>query len=86
MVNGLYSIFDRVAEESGPLFEAKSDSVAIRKVTGLFIDRPVQDIRDYLLLKHGEFDTDKGIITSFGDALTVDFLVQYNQLKSEVDN
>lgn len=26
----LYSIFDRIAEEFGPVFEAKNDSVAIR--------------------------------------------------------
>lgn len=86
MIQGLYSVYDRIAEESGPIFDAKSDSVAIRKVSGLFIDRPVMDVRDYMLLKHGEFDTEKGVITSFGDPLTVDFLVSYNQLKEEVSN
>lgn len=27
---GLYVVFDRLAEESGPIFEAKTDGVALR--------------------------------------------------------
>lgn len=61
MVNRLYVIFDKVAEESGPIFEAKNDAVAIRNYQNLvFKDNVKHD--DYKLLFVGVMDHDNSQI------------------------
>lgn len=35
--HGLYVIYDRIAQESGPVFSAKNDGVAIRSAVNLLI-------------------------------------------------
>lgn len=49
----LYVMFDRLAEESGPIFEAKNDAVARRSAKFLLKDA---DLADYQLLRVGTFD------------------------------
>lgn len=44
----IYAIYDRVAQESGPLFEAKNDLVAIR-MTKEFFDKSPEDYDLYCL-------------------------------------
>lgn len=58
----LYAIYDRAAEESGPLFEAKNDSVAIRSYTQL-LDRVAPHDRDaYRLYCVGTYDRDTMLV------------------------
>lgn len=58
----LYAIYDRAAEESGPLFEAKNDSVAIRSYNQL-LDRVVPHDRDaYKLYCVGTYDRDTMLV------------------------
>ena len=36
----LYVIYDRVAQESGPVFEAKNDGIAVRQMRNLLSENP----------------------------------------------
>ena len=64
----LYTLYDKVAEEAGPLFQAKNDQVAARQ--SLSILAQVSDSNDFDLLKVGEFST-SGQIEVFGHAPVV---------------
>ena len=64
----LYTLYDKVAEEAGPLFQAKNDQVAARR--SLSILAQVSDPNAFDLLKVGEFST-SGQIEVFGHAPVV---------------
>lgn len=51
----MYVVYDRVAEESGPVFEAKNDGVAVRKYRDL-MDKSAVSVVDYRLLLVGVID------------------------------
>lgn len=51
----LYTIYDRLAEEAGPIFHAKNDAVALRAAKNLLKD--VANAADYVLHHIGFFDT-----------------------------
>lgn len=55
----LYSIYDKDAQEYGPLFNAKNDVVASRYVEEMIKD--VKHVDSYALYCMGEFDTEYGI-------------------------
>lgn len=40
MINNLYVVYDKVAEESGPIFEAKNDGVAQRASNTMLENTP----------------------------------------------
>lgn len=61
-MDGLYTIYDKVAEECGPLFQSKSDAVASRAYRTSLAN--VHDTDDYKLLRVGYIDKETGIITS----------------------
>ena len=63
MVYNIYSIYDSVAEEYGPIFNAKSDAVAKRAVTGILNSGEIRS-NDYDLYCLGSYDTDTGEINS----------------------
>lgn len=52
---GLYVIYDKAAQQPGPIFSAITDAVAIRQYRRLVVDQHV-DIADYELLCVGYFD------------------------------
>lgn len=56
----LYSIYDKDAQEFGPLFNAKNVLIASRYVEQMMKD--VVDVDPYVIYKMGEYDTEKGII------------------------
>ena len=60
MKYGLYTIYDKVAEETGPLFEAKSDAVASRSARNLLAE--VQAVDGFKLLRVGFTDKSTGVI------------------------
>lgn len=60
MKYGLYTIYDKVAQETGPLFEAKSDAVASRSARNLLSDVASPD--DFKLLRVGYSDKNTGVI------------------------
>lgn len=64
MKRNLYVIYDRVAEESGPIFEAINDGIANRRYQALMAEQTHEwfDPLDYLLLHLGEVDKTTNII------------------------
>ena len=61
MQYGLYTIYDKVAQETSALFEAKSDAVASRIVRNLLSEVPSVD--DFKLLRVGYSDKTTGKLT-----------------------
>jgi len=62
MITYLYTVHDKVAMQSGPVFEAVNDGVAVRQFRTLM--RDVHDERDYALLRVGMMDHETNIIVS----------------------
>ncbi len=54
----IYTIFDKVQEECGPVFQAKSDVVAYRAFKRIISDTPSVHFDDYDLYCLGLFDTE----------------------------
>ena len=55
----LYVVYDRVAEESGPVFEAKNNGVAWRKYARMLnSEKDLVKYSDYMLLCVGKVDHD----------------------------
>jgi len=52
----LYTIFDRLAEEAGPVFQAKTDAVAVRNFRAITKEVSPEEVRLYCV---GEFDNEK---------------------------
>jgi len=77
MITNLYAIRDRAAEETGPLFHAKNDAVAVRQFQQLTKDSPY--VADMKLLFFGTFNHD----TSDLDVLTQPYVVEVT-LNTEV--
>ena len=62
MIYNLYSIYDKDAEEYGPLFNAKNALIASRYVEEMI--KEVKNVDPYSLSCMGEYDTEKGIINT----------------------
>lgn len=65
----LYTIYDNVALEAGPLFPAKNDGVAWRQFQQLLAE--TYNKEDYSLLYCGDFDTDSAVIAPCDPAKTI---------------
>lgn len=63
MVTRLYVIFDSVAEESGPIFQAKNDAVALRQFGNLQKKEGFSD--EFSLWCFGSFDHETMELVSF---------------------
>lgn len=63
MLYKIYAVKDIVAEETGPIFQMKNDSVALRNYNQMLQDKNV-DINDYELYRIAEYDTETMILTS----------------------
>ena len=55
----IYTIYDKVACEAGPIFQAKNDTVALRCFMSLMKDTSSVNPTDYDVYCLGEFDTEK---------------------------
>lgn len=62
----VYCIFDKVAGESGPLFEAQNDAVACRMLLQMNKNSP-ELLDDYDLYQVGEYERDKVELYGFND-------------------
>jgi len=75
MIVKLYVVFDKVAAEAGPVFQAKNDGVALRQYNELLVKNQVKNTEEYQLLCLGQYDTEKPSVVSFPTTevyLTVD--------------
>lgn len=59
----LYSIKDKIANEFGPIFQAKNDGVAKRMYSQTLQGDHVVYADDYSLWSVGEFDVETGVIS-----------------------
>lgn len=64
MINNLYVIFDRVAEESTPIFTAKNDGIAVRMTEDMLRGRGMFVSDDFMLFQVGSYDSEKMILRS----------------------
>lgn len=64
---GLYTVYDRVACQCGPLFEALNEAVAVRQYRNLLQSVSPLDRDAYVLYRVGSFDRDKMELGEFGD-------------------
>ena len=55
----IYTIYDSVAKECGPIFQAKNHDVAVRSFHSLMAETSNVISTDYDLYCLGEFDTEK---------------------------
>lgn len=58
--DGLYSIFDTVAEEFGQIFQCRTDAIAIRATRNLL--KNVYSSKDYILFQMGIWNREKMLI------------------------
>lgn len=58
----LYVIQDQVAEESGPIFEAKNDGIAQRNFSLMMVEHKNLDLSEYHLYCVGEIDHETNLI------------------------
>ena len=59
MLVNIYTIYDNVAEECGPIFQAKNDKVACRACDSMISEACGNSVSDYQLWCLGSFDTEK---------------------------
>ena len=59
-VFNFYTIFDKVANEYAPVFQAVNDGVALRSVKKILSD--VDDASDYQVFRVGTFDSGSGFV------------------------
>lgn len=68
MQYNIYSIYDKTAEEFGPLFTAVNDGVAIREYKNVGIPEALKD--EYELHCVGTYDSKEGLVLPI-DAFTL---------------
>ena len=77
----LYCLFDKVAETSGPIFEARNDPAAARAVQQMFKNAPDQNPDDYQLFCLGSFNKDEPLICAYEEPI-----VEVSFADEEVEN
>lgn len=75
---GMYAIRDRVADESGPIFEAKNNAVALRNLTDLLVQVPNHKKADFTLYQVGEYDNESMVIfvTGFPKLISENYVTE----------
>lgn len=71
MITELYTIYDKVACEAGPIFQAKNLSVAIRYVNEMIKDNKI-NLTEYDLVRLGSFDSESMFLSVFPKADAVE--------------
>lgn len=65
----VYAIYDTVAQESGPLFEAKNDGIALRNFENFLGKTHLVD--DFRLYAVGEYDKESMVLVGYEKARLV---------------
>jgi len=71
MKTNYYGVYDSVAEEFGPLFQAKNDGIAMRIFKRIVDTSEEQDKSCYKLIRKFSFDTESGQIDLFSEPYEV---------------
>ena len=73
MIKKIYTVYDKQAQTTQPIYEAVNDLVAIRDFSMLCKNDKVEMIRkfpeDYCLISLGELDTETGTITPYAKTI-----------------
>ena len=67
----LYTIYDKVAQEAGPIFQAKNLHVAMRYVNEMIKDNKL-NLHEYDLVRLGSFDSESMFLSVFPKADAVE--------------
>lgn len=67
----LFTIYDKVAQEAGPLFQAKNLYVAMRYVNEMIKDNKI-NLKEYDLVRLGTFDSESMFLSVFPKADAVE--------------
>lgn len=71
MVYGMYTVYDRAAEQAGPIFTAATDAVAARQYRHILDQVPAYDRDEYRLYKVGEWDDKTCKVVSMDEAVQI---------------
>ena len=71
MINELFTIYDKVAQEAGPIFQAKNLYVAMRYVKDMIKDNRI-NLTEYDLVRLGSFDSESMALSVFSKADAVE--------------
>ncbi len=71
MINELFTIYDKVAQEAGPIFQAKNLYVAMRYVEEMIKNSNI-NLTEYDLVRLGSFDSESMSISVFSKADAVE--------------
>lgn len=73
---GLYVLYDVLAEDSGPVFTAKNDQVAVRSVVIMLLGQESIRVEDYELRRIGLFAPYRSKIVS-DNCIVINYLHEY---------
>lgn len=62
MIMGIYVVYDRVAEQSMPIFESRNDGTALRAYQKAIIEQDDIPEKEMMLLRLGEIDHNTNLI------------------------
>jgi len=68
----VYALYDRVAEEAGPLYCAVNDAVAVRMYKHLIAETSSADPKDFCLIYVGNYDTKEVRVEGEPEGIQVD--------------
>lgn len=58
----MYTIYDKSAEEAGPVFDAVNDAIAIRNTVRTLLEIPPHISGDYVLYRVGDWDNKSMVV------------------------
>nr|QJB18787.1 MAG: nonstructural protein [Microvirus sp.] len=79
----VYVIYDKVAEDSGPMFEAVNDGVALRQAVNILKPLPPLFRDEYKLVCLGEYNPSTMEIQRFLPPREIDFTIALARLSEE---
>lgn len=71
MISGMYTVYDRAAEQAGPIFVAATDAVAARQYRHILDQVPAYDRDEYRLYKVGEWDDKACKVVAMEEAVQI---------------
>lgn len=86
MITELYTIYDKVAEEAGPIFQAKNLGVASRYIQEMFKQNKNIVASDYDVICLGTFDSEDVKLTESNIPYFTSSLVNYLDYAEDTDN
>ena len=76
---GLYVIFDRTAEEAGPVFEAINDGIALRGAVKALSGLPKPLREEYALYRIGSLESKSMSVTGFPEIIEIDMSLSFER-------